>query len=291
MLAKHPLVSFFVMAYAFSWVVWAPWVLGEDGAGLLPIKISDSASGLLNAAAILAGPTLAAFIMTAITEGRAGVRRLLGRYVLWRVGLGWWVVAALGNPILFLVAAVISRLLFGGWPEMGEFGRSEEFAFLGLLPYWVANIVFYGFGEEVGWRGFALPRLQTGRRSALMAALILSLFWAAWHIPLYTFVMGFKGMGLAVVPGWFFSILTGSVLLAWLYNSTGGSVLIVAIFHGTLDITISSHAGPELANVMGALVTVWGLAVLAWGGPKNLSRRRRKQEAPDLLVLGEARVI
>ena len=177
-----------------------------------------------------------------------------------------------------------------GWPELGEFGRSEEFAFLGLFPYWVANIIFFGFGEEVGWRGFALPRLQTGR-SALLAALILSFFWAGWHIPLFWFAMGLKSMGLAGVLGWFFSLVTGSVLLAWIYNSTGGSVLIVSIFHGTLDIAITSPAGPELANVMGALVTIWGLAVLVWAGPNNLSRRRRKQEAPDLQALHEARVV
>ncbi len=87
LLARHPLVSFFVMAYAFSWIVWTPWVLGEDGAGLLPIKIGKTPGWFLNAAAILAGPTLSAFIMTATTEGRAGMRRLLGRYVLWRVGI------------------------------------------------------------------------------------------------------------------------------------------------------------------------------------------------------------
>jgi len=75
-LARHPLVSFFVMAYAFSWIVWSPWVLGGDGAGLLPIKISQTASGYLNVTAILAGPTLAAFIMTATTEGRAGEQPL-----------------------------------------------------------------------------------------------------------------------------------------------------------------------------------------------------------------------
>ena len=282
---RHPLVLFFVLAFAFSWVVWAPAVFLARGS-----SEPQTLAALLHLVGSL-GPMVSAFVVTALAGGHAGVRELLGRVFRWRVGVGWWLVAALGTPILFLVAAVACRLLFGGWPDLGEFGRSEEFAFLGLLPYWVANIVFYGFGEEVGWRGFALPRLQTGRRSALVAALILSLFWAAWHIPLFTFVMGFKGMGLAVVPGWFFSILTGSVLLAWLYNSTGGSVLIVAIFHGTLDITISSPAGPELANVMGALVTVWGLAVLAWGGPKDLSRRRRKQEAPDLQALGEARVV
>ena len=185
---------------------------------------------------------------------------------------------------------MISRLLFGEWPALGEFGRSQEFAFLGLFPYWVANILFYGFGEEVGWRGFALPRLQTGR-SALFAALILSLFWALWHIPLFWLAMGLKAMGLAGVPGWFFFIVTGSVLLAWIYNSTGGSVLIVSVFHGTLDIAINSPSGLELANVMGALVTIWGLTALLWGGPRNLCRGRRKQEASDLPVPGETRVL
>jgi membrane protease YdiL (CAAX protease family) len=278
------MVLFFALAYAFSWVVWAPAVFLSRGASDL-----QTSSALFHLAGGL-GPMVSAFVVTALSGESAGVRELLGRVFRWRVGLGWWVVAVLGTPILFLLAAVACRLLFGGWPHLGEFGRSEEFAFLGLLPYWVANIVFYGFGEEVGWRGFALPRLQTGR-SALAAALVLSLFWAAWHVPLFTFVMGFKGMGLATVPGWFFSIVTGSVLLAWLYNSTGGSVLIVAVFHGTLDIVINSPSGPELANVMGALVTIWGLAVLVWAGPRNLCRRCPKQEAPDLSAPGEARVV
>ena len=275
---------FFVLAFASSWVVWAPAVF-----------LSGGPSEPLTLAALLhlvggLGPMASAFVVTALGGGSAGVRELVGRVFRWRVGAGWWVVAVLGTPILFLVAAVISRLLFGGSPDLGEFGRSEEFSFLGLLPYWVANIVFFGFGEEVGWRGFALPRLQTGRRSALLAALILSLFWAGWHVPLFTFALGLQSMGLTAVPGWFFFMVTGSVLLAWLYNSTGGSVLIVAIFHGTLDITIDSPAGTRLATIMGALVTIWGLAVLAWGGPKNLSRRHRKQEAPDLSALGGARV-
>jgi len=275
---------FFVLAFAFSWVVWAPAVSLSSG----PSQPQTSAA-LLHLVGSL-GPMLSAFVVTALASGSAGVRELLGRVFRWRVGLGWWVVAALGTPILFIVAAVICRLLFGGWPDLGEFGRSEEFAFLGLLPYWVANIIFFGFGEEVGWRGFALPRLQTGR-SALLAALILSLFWAAWHVPLFSFAMGLKSMGLAGVPGWFFFIVTGSVLLAWIYNSTGGSILVVSIFHGTLDIAINSPSAPELANVMGALVTIWGLAVLVWGGPKNLSRGRRKQEAPELPAAGGARVV
>jgi hypothetical protein len=87
--------------------VWSPWVLGQDGAGLLPFKFSHAASGHLLTAGILAGPTLSAFIMTATTEGRAGVRRLLGRLVLWRVGIQWYLFALLGIPLIILVGTMI----------------------------------------------------------------------------------------------------------------------------------------------------------------------------------------
>src|SRR3712207_5037536 len=107
LLARHPLVSFFVMAYAFTWIAWSPWVLSEDGAGLLPFGLSEAASGLLNAAAILLGPTSAALIMTGATEGRAGIGRLLRRVVLWRVGLGWYLVALVGIPAVMALGALI----------------------------------------------------------------------------------------------------------------------------------------------------------------------------------------
>src|SRR3954447_17066402 len=107
LLARHPLISFFVMAFAFSWLAWSPWVLSEDGAGLLSYKLGDAASGLLNAAAILLGPTLSGFIMTGVTEGRAGIRRLLRRIVLWRVGLRWYVFALIGVPMVMALGTLI----------------------------------------------------------------------------------------------------------------------------------------------------------------------------------------
>src|SRR4029077_4811247 len=86
-LARHPLVFFFLISCAFSWIAWSPWILSEDGVGLLPYKLGHTASGLFNTAAIFLGPTVSAFIMTATTEGRAGIRRLLRRIVLWRGGV------------------------------------------------------------------------------------------------------------------------------------------------------------------------------------------------------------
>ena len=126
--------------------------------------------------------------------------------------------------------------------------------------FWIANVFFYGFGEEVGWRGFALARLQA-RKSALTSALLISAAWAAWHLPLFTFAGGLSSMGIAGVAGWLFSIVTGSILMTWLFNASGGSVLAVALFHGALDIVMSSKVVGPLPSVMGASITIFGLAV------------------------------
>src|SRR5215204_4752446 len=120
----HPLVLFFVLAFALSWVAWAPAVVLSRG----PSEPRTLAA-LLHLLSGL-GPMLSAFVVTALAGGSVGLGELLGRVFRWRVGVGWWVVAVLGPPVLFLLGAVVCRLLFGGWPEIGEFGRSEEFAFL-----------------------------------------------------------------------------------------------------------------------------------------------------------------
>jgi hypothetical protein len=126
------LVSFFVMAYAFSWIVWSPWVLSEEGVGLLPFRLSDGTSGLLNAVAILAGPTLSALIMTGITEGRAG-------------GLRWYLFALIGVPAVMALGTVI---LPGGIGSFGSLGLGYVLTYLALFPL---IIVLGGpLFEEVG---------------------------------------------------------------------------------------------------------------------------------------------
>jgi membrane protease YdiL (CAAX protease family) len=169
LLARHPLVSFFVMAFAFSWIVWSPWVLSEDGLGLLPYKLGDAASGLLNAAAILLGPTVSAFIMTATTEGRAGIRRLLRRIVLWRVGLRWYLFAFIGVPAILVLGSMV--ILRAGLASFEYQGAGYMLSYLITFIY----VLFLGgpLFEEIGWRGFALPRLC----AAAPAAAAWSLGW------------------------------------------------------------------------------------------------------------------
>jgi membrane protease YdiL (CAAX protease family) len=233
LLARHPLVSFFGMAYAFSWIVWAPWVLGKDGAGLLPTKFSGPAEGLLLAAGILAGPTLSAFIMTATTEGRAGVRKLLGRYVLWRVGLRWYVFALLGVPLIMLVGVMIYSMEL---PNLAALGGPSY-----LLSYLASFALVTVFGgpllEEGGWRGFALPRMER-LHGPLLASLILAVLWALWHLPEF------------LVPSWAASSGGGSILgitrftltaipltivITWVFNNTQASLLLAILVHASID--------------------------------------------------------
>lgn len=103
LLTRQPLLSFFAIAYALTWLAWSPWHLSESGAGLLPFG-REGISAYLNTVALILGPTLSAFIMTGATEGRGGVRRLLRRIVLWRVDFRWHLFVLLGIPALVVLS-------------------------------------------------------------------------------------------------------------------------------------------------------------------------------------------
>ena len=152
--------------------------------------------------------------------------------------------------------------------------------------------IFLGFsifpgsalGEEIGWRGYALPRLQA-RRSALSASLIIGPIWALWHLPLW--LTGAPGRTPILYAAFVVSAFALSVLLTWVYNSTGGSLLLVVLLHATINLPIRL-----LYDSLGSRVTVpvllyFGLTVVAAivvvivAGPKHLSRKHRKQEEEE----------
>ena len=264
LLARHPLVSFFVMAYAFSWLVWTPWVLGEDGAGLLPIKLSDGTSGLLNAAAILAGPTLAAFIMTGAIEGRAGVRRLLGRYVLWRVGIQWYLFALIGVPLIMLLGTVV---VSGDLPNLGALGGPSYV--LSYLAFFVLVFIFGGpLLEEPGWRGFALPRLER-LHGPLVGTLILGVLWALWHLPEFlvpSWAASSGGGGILGITEFVVITITFAIIITWVFNNTYASLLLAMLVHASID-TFGSALGeifpaPAASSTLPLLIGFGAVAVV-----------------------------
>jgi len=259
---KAPILVFFALAYALSWLLWWPAALASGGwIEPLPTHLLQlvGAMGLLGAA----------LLVTRRMHGRSGIARIVQRCV---TGGRWIAIGVLIPAALFVVAVAFVSLNSTTTIEWRNFGINREFADLPRPAYWIANLIFYGFGEEVGWRGFALPRLQA-RTSALRASLLLAVGWAGWHLPLFFFTPGLSALGAAGIAGWIVSLGLGSITLTWLLNSSGGSIAAVALFHAALDVFMSSPVAPGIENVMGALLTIGTVLIVPTFGAESLSRR------------------
>lgn len=269
--ARHPVVTFVVLAYSISWLCWLPLLADRQDV------VGWSASTYLHLLGGL-GPAVAAVVVTAAVAGRCGVRDLLRRAVAWRGRLRWIALAVIGPLALFGVAVVVARAVEGAWPDLSRFGASTEFPALPLAVF--SNVLFYGFGEEIGWRGFAQPTLQY-RHSALHAALVISLVWTAWHLPLFGITATYRAMPAVGFVGFFLSMVSASLVLAWLYLR--GGILAAAVFHAVFDIATTTPTTTTLVpTVMGAAITVASLAVIPglWrAGPGKGGRKALPQVA------------
>jgi len=264
-LQRHQLVAYFVLAYAITWTIVSPLVASAPG--LLHLSIPPQIH-FLGAY----GPLLAALIVTGITGGAAGLRELGARMIKWRVGIVWILIALFSPALLFVLSTVILRLTGAPWPDFSQFGRSEDFPTFGLIANWIVWTLTLGIGEETGWRGFALPRLQKNH-SALTATLILTVFWALWHVPAFFYRPQYLGLGVVGTIGFFLLMIPGAIFLTWLYNSTRGSILMVALWHGAWNTaTTSTVAQGNIAAVMSILIMVWALLIVIVAGPACLSR-------------------
>lgn len=240
-LKRHAIVVYFVLAITFSWSVYIPLVFQRQGwtNTNLPYSLHYLASF---------GPMLAAILMTAIGSGKAGLSELWSRIIRWRVPWPYAAFAILSPIVLFSIAAVIIRVLQGAWPDMRLLGQANYMPYLGwaVLPLW---LITFGFGEEIGWRGFALPRMQK-TMSVSKATFLLGLMWALWHVPSFFYHETYVSMRWFIFPGFIFGVLCGAVIFTWLYNGSGGSVLMVAIWHALFDLLTASKAGQDIIPIL-----------------------------------------
>jgi uncharacterized protein len=232
-ITHHSLVAYFVLAFAGAWIIWLPLVLAKNGFGVFPYTFPSLQIYILEVLGTFMGPTLSAFLLTAVVSGKTGLRQLLHRYVQGRIGVQWYLLVLLGIPFLVVVAASLSSILFGA-TSLSRLSQSwPELAVL-YLPFVVVNVLGGPLGEEPGWRGFALPRLQQ-RYGAALGSLLLGLLWGLWHVPLFL-VVGAKGP--FSFPGFAFFVL-GTVIFAvyftWLYNHSGGNLLLMILLHAALN--------------------------------------------------------
>jgi membrane protease YdiL (CAAX protease family) len=250
LLRRHPLVSFFVLAYAISWT----YVLVFLVAWPLPDTIVTDTPELL-------GPVVAGFVMTAVVSGRAGVGQLLRRFVLWRVRTIWYVFALLGLPALYFasVALVPGAIASFKAPAL-------SMALLYPVLFLVVMILDGPLLEEPGWRGFALPRLQQ-RWGPLGGTVILGILWATWHAPQYltpTFSAANGGLSASGVIVFLVDVVAFSVIITWAFNHTRASLLIAILLHTSINFTqaLTSDLFPAAAYNEVAPAAVFSLAAL-----------------------------
>jgi hypothetical protein len=270
-LEPRNLAFFFLIAFGWSWLWWALFIFGilkmPAGIGTSEVDLGSAGPLILLIALTPYGPTIAGFVMTALTEGRLGVKALWRRFWNRNLSIKWLFVILLFYPALVLVANLISRTLDGQsypfltWPN-------QPWMF---IPPFIANtLVNGGMSEEFGWRGYVLPRFQA-RWNALASSIFLGTIWASWHIPLW-FVPG-DSHNQRNFWEWAGSLILFSIMMTWIFNNTHGSVLAAILFHsmgnsvGELIWCCGSSAwhlyGVELAAVI--------LIVVVFGS-KNLTR-------------------
>lgn len=265
LISGHPLVAYFVIAFIGTWLVFIPLLLGQDGLGLLAYRIGDP-SVLLVFLSAFTGPTLAALTVTGATSGKAGVRRFLRRYRQVRVGALWYILALFGFFLVYLVSVSIP---LGSGP-FSSFLQQWSLLFAVFLPAVVLFGLTDALGEEPGWRGFALPRLQQ-KYGPVVGTIVLGTLHSFWHLPT-GFVVGgaLYPFGLVTFVTFMLTGIAGTFIYTWIYNHARGSIFIAILIHaaanaatGVLNQLVPAH--PSLSGLATALYNDnWDL-VIAFG--------------------------
>lgn len=270
-ITRYQILLFFLLTLTISWVIWIPATsakLNGETSALAP-------EGFIGGIARWT-PGLVAILLSFLLFRKAGVGYLFQAIKIWRVGLFWYIFALFFQMVIFYFGKTLDTLLGNSYevisPLNSVYGSQAT-----LMAPIVILFAFPGaFAEELGWRGYVLPRLQNNL-NALLSSIVVGIVWGAWHIPLLIYfgdlgVNNFSGYLLAMV-----NFIPVAIIYTWIYNNTKGSLLLVTLF----------HIGQQLSNnLLGTLPTysddilMWIVAVVIVGveGIGSLSRRLPKRQ-------------
>ncbi|WP_420630274.1 CPBP family intramembrane glutamic endopeptidase [Candidatus Leptofilum sp.] len=254
---RHRIALFFMLTFVLSWFPWY--------AGIAPEVMTM-------------GPSIAAFIIVLIIGGRRGFVDLVRPFLRWRASLGVWGIAVLGTAVLYLIGLGVHLILGGEAPSF--FMLREE---LNLIPLYLVVVVLMPWngpiGEEFGWRGFALSRLQS-KFGPLAASLIIGTIWGIWHLPSFFAPQDVIGaitatIGMGFLIPYTLGTIANAIFMTWLYNKSKGSALIAGIvWHAAINFwapillsdssLAAAQEGTQLPTIAPALyLTVLAVQVVA----------------------------
>ena len=267
---RNPLTAFFLLAFGLTWIFMIADALGSHN--IVPFRLPLPLMIVMGYM-----PTLAAVIVTGMTKGRKGLRALLGKLLIARVGLRWYAIAIFGLTVLYIgtIALYNAMRITPALSYLSE--KTPPFSSpLELIPRIILLFLIVGIvnGEELAWRGFALPRLQA-KYNALTSSLILGVIWSLFHLPLFFTVTGSSQSDWSF-PSFLLSTVGLTIIYTWIYNNTRGSVLLAYLFHAaanTWSQVFSIDHANQLVNwlLTGEIVFV-AVVIVVIMGAENLSR-------------------
>ncbi|HEX6798487.1 MAG TPA: CPBP family glutamic-type intramembrane protease [Ktedonobacterales bacterium] len=242
---RHPILAYLILAYAVSWTIFLVPLLSREGLGIVPFDAPPYELFILLVSVL--GLTGSAFTITALVDGRPGVRALASRYVRWRVGVQWYLIAFFG----LLVVALVGITVVFGFAPIGALPHQGP-ALIGYLVQVVLVAALVNLWEETGWTGFMFTRLQP-RYGALVASLLVAPCFGGIHLPLL-FVKDAITNGrlspslypIALAELLVLFSVPVRVLAAWVYNNARGSLLIIGLLHSSLDAVTGAVILPYL---------------------------------------------
>lgn len=255
LLTARPRLAFITLSFLLAWSIWIP-------AGLWAHK--------LFLPAVLVGawtPTFAAVLLTAVSDGAAGVRHYLSGLLKWRVGLRWWLVTLFSIAAISYVAIGIYVLMGGAVPPLNlPKGVSHSAWPLVAAIAFVINIFAGGpLAEDVGWRGYFLPKLRESM-PAFDASLLVGVVWVVWHAPMFLFSQGGQVVGFMPFPAFALMTMAWSVFMAFVYVNTQ-SILMAVLYHAAINTTLGTFGvlgRGALGQSTESLTPVWLHIAVAW---------------------------
>lgn len=268
---RYQILLFFLLTLTISWAIWIPATVA---------KIHGETSvfapeGLIGGIARWL-PGLVAILLSFLLSGRTGVAKLFQSIRIWRVGAAWYIFALLFQIVVFyggkLIDARFGNLYEVSSPLYSVYGSQAAF----MTPILILFAFPGAFAEEVGWRGYVLPRLQN-KLNALGSSIVIGIFWGAWHIPLLIYFGEVRASNMAGSVLAVLGFIPVAILYTWIYNNTKGSLLLVTLF----------HVGQQLSNnLLGVLPTqtdeilvwVFAVAIIIIEGAESFSRRTSRYQ-------------
>ncbi len=267
-----PLGKFFAITFAVTWTCFFV-AMGLVHAAQLSGQEIGPVPGLL----VFAGTVAPAFLALIISSRNGGIPLLSQRRFEWRVAARWYGFALGYMAAIRLVVAFLERVITGSWPGV-------ESAPAGAVLVAIIISTPFQAGEEIGWRGYALPRLAE-RIGISWASVVLGMIWALWHLPLFFLALPGNAEYGSSFPLWAWGVTALSVAFAWLYVRTGGSLLLTMVMHSAVN-NMPHFQSPSAAGVQNVFslhgpLSLWLTAVCLWGCALYFLYRMRFMKPPS----------